>query len=165
MAEPDPQTLLDVSLRPHRSLQLGGFRLVMVLVAVASFIASIPFIMLGFWPVAGFYGLDVVLLYLALRTSFNAARSVEHLNISPFNVLLRKVDPMGEVREWHFNPLWTRLTRDVHDEFGVQRVALVSRGEVVAIGQFLSPDEKDVLWRRLSAALTQAKRGPDYSKA
>lgn len=165
MAEPDPQTLLDVSLRPHRSLQLGGFRLVMVLVAVASFIASIPFIMLGFWPVAGFYGLDVVLLYFALRTSFNAAKSVEHLNISPFNVLLRKVDPMGEVREWHFNPLWTRLTRDVHDEFGVQRVALVSRGEAVAIGQFLSPDEKDVLWRRLSAALTEAKRGPDYSKA
>lgn len=165
MAEPDPQTLLDVSLRPHRSLQLGGFRLVMVLVAVGSFIASIPFIVLGFWPVAGFYGLDVVLLYFALRTSFNAAKSVEHLNISPFDVLLRKVDPSGKVREWHFNPLWTRLTRDVHDEFGVQRVTLVSRGEAVTIGQFLSPDEKDVLWRRLSAALTQAKRGPDYSKA
>ena len=165
MAEPDPQTLLDVSLRPHRSLQLGGFRLVMVLVAVASFIASIPFIVLGFWPVAGFYGLDVILLYFALRTSFNAAKCVEHLNISPFDILLRKVDPSGEVREWHFNPLWTRLTRDVHDEFGVQRVTLVSRGEAVAIGQFLSPDEKDALWRCLSAALTQAKRGPDYSKA
>jgi uncharacterized membrane protein len=149
MAEPDPQTLLDVSLRPHRSLQLGGFRLVMVLVAIASFIASIPFIV----------------LYIALRSSFNAAKSVEHLNISPFDILLRKVDPSGEVREWHFNPLWTRLTRDVHDEFGVQRVTLVSRGEAVAIGQFLSPDEKDALWRRLSAALTQAKRGPDYSKA
>lgn len=137
----------------------------MVLVAVASFIASIPFIVLGFWPVAGFYGLDVILLYIALRSSFNAAKSVEHLNISPFDVLLRKVDPSGKVREWHFNPLWTRLTRDVHDEFGVQRVTLVSRGEAVAIGQFLSPDEKDALWRRLSAALTQAKRGPDYSKA
>lgn len=165
MAEPDPQTLLDVSLRPHRSLHLGGFRLVMILVAVASFIASIPFIVLGFWPVAGFYGLDVILLYFALRTSFDAAKNVEHLNISPFDVLLRKVDPSGKVREWHFNPLWTRLTRDVHDEFGVQRVTLVSRGEAVAIGQFLSPEEKDALWRRLSAALSQAKRGPDYSKA
>ena len=74
----------------------------MVLVAIASFIASIPFIVLGFWPVAGFYGLDVILLYFALRTSFKAAKSVEHLNISPFDILLRKVDPSGEVREWHF---------------------------------------------------------------
>ena len=44
-------------------------RLVVLLVAAASLVASIPFVVLGFWPVAGFYGLDVLLLWLALRAS------------------------------------------------------------------------------------------------
>jgi uncharacterized membrane protein len=155
--------LYQTVLRPHRSLKIGGFKLVMALVAGASAFASIPFIVLGFWPVAGFYGLDVLLLYFAFRSNFKAARGFEELVISPFEVLLRKVSASGEAREWRFNPVWTRLLTDEHDEFGIMRLAFVSRGHQVALGHFLGPDEKATLLRNVSRALNEAKRGPIFS--
>ena len=155
--------LFQTVLRPHRSLKLGGFRLVMALVAGASAFASVPFILLGFWPVAGFYGLDVLLLYFAFRASFRAARDYEEVIIGSFEVLLRKISHTGEAREWRFNPVWTRLVMDEHEEFGITRLALVSRGHQVAVGHFLGPDDKAELVRSLSRALGEAKRGPIYS--
>lgn len=162
----DPHPLADqppvfsAVLHPHRSLSLRGARLVVVLVALASAVASIPFIVLGFWPVAGFYGLDVIILWLALRASLNEGRSYEELVVSPWELHLRKVPYRGLPQEWRFNPLWTRLTRHEHAEFGVQALALVSRGERVAVGSFLSPDEKAEFGDALAAALAAARRGP-----
>ena len=72
----------------------------MALVAGASFIASLPFVILGFWPVAGFYGLDVLLLYFAFKANFRAAQYFEEVSVSPFELLLRKVSPEGHSREW-----------------------------------------------------------------
>jgi uncharacterized membrane protein len=155
--------LFQTVLRPHRSLKIGGFRLVMALVAGASAIASLPFVVLGFWPVAGFYGLDVLLLFFAFRANFEAARHFEELSVSPFELLLRKVSPKGEALEWRFNPVWTRLVAEEHEEFGITRLALVSRGQTVAVGHFLGPEDKASLVRALSRALGEAKRGPSYS--
>ena len=62
--------------------------------------------------------------------------------------MLRKVPVKGRPTEWRFNPIWTRLHRDVHQEFGVQRLAFISRGVNVPVGQFLGPDEKRALRRQ-----------------
>ena len=40
------------------------------------------------------------------------------------------------------NPLWVRLDKVVHEEFGIERLFLVSRGKQLAIANFLGPDEK-----------------------
>lgn len=42
-------------IRPHRSLGASGFRTVMTLCCLAAIVASTPFVVLGFWPVAGFF--------------------------------------------------------------------------------------------------------------
>jgi uncharacterized membrane protein len=159
MSELAERPVFSAVLQPQRSLGLQGARLLMVLVAGASAFASIPFIMLGFWPVAGFYGLDVLLLYLALRASFAQARAYEQVTVSPIELLLRKVNPAGQAREWRFNPAWTRLHRDIHAEFGVQHLALVSRGQSVPVAGFLSPAEKASFGDALGQALAQARRG------
>ena len=163
MADTTDRPLFEVTLKPHRSLAPQGYRLVMALVALASLVASTPFVVLGYWPVAGFYGLDVVLLFFAFQANFREARHIEHVSVFPFELFLRKVAPSGEAREWRFNPVWTRLVAEEHEEFGVLRMALVSRGETVAVGSFLGPDEKRRLVGSLSRALGQARRGPDYS--
>lgn len=151
-------------LRPHRSLSLSGFRLVMALVACASAVAAIPFIVMGFWPVAGFYGLDVALLFFAFRANFKVQNQSEEIIISPFDLLLRKISENGEEREWHFNPVWTRLVTENHPEFGVMKLALASRNETVPLGQFLPPEDRGHLIRAMSAALSEAKRGPVFSE-
>ncbi len=163
---PDPASavLYQAVLHPHRSLTLKGVRLVVVLVACASIVASIPFLVMGFWPVAGFYGLDVALLWFALRTNVTEAQGYEEVRVSPLELLLRKVPVRGVPAEFRFNPVWTRLHRFEHHEFGVQHLSLVSRGQSVSVGHFLSPDEKANLHDGLSAALATARRGPMFSE-
>src|SRR5688500_19591222 len=78
-------------IRPHRSLSPQGFRIVMVLVCLTSLVASIPFIVMGFWPVAGFFGLDFLGLYIAFRVSYRQGAAFELLELTPVRLRLRKV--------------------------------------------------------------------------
>lgn len=146
-------------IRPHRSLSPQGFKVVMVLVCLASLIASIPFVVMGFWPVAGFFGLDFLGLYIAFRVNYRQGESFELLELTPIRLLLRKVTHRGEVTEWRFNPLWTRLHRQMDDEFGVQELTLASRGQQVVVAHDLSPPERESLADELSRALADLKRG------
>jgi uncharacterized membrane protein len=56
--------------------------------------------------------------------------------------------------------VWVRLTRDIHEEFGLQRLFLESHGRRLAIAGFLPPQEKESFALALSGALAEARRGP-----
>lgn len=156
---PEP-TLFSAILTPHRSLNATGFILVMTLVGGVSFVAGIAFLLMGAWPVFGFFGLDVLLIYLAFRANYRAATAFEQVSVTATELSVRKVSHRGQVSEWTLNPIWVRLERDVHEEFGVERLFLVSRGRKLPIASFLGPDEKESFAAALAAAISEAKRGP-----
>jgi uncharacterized membrane protein len=56
--------------------------------------------------------------------------------------------------------VWVRLERETHEEFGLLRLFLVSRGRKLAIAGFLGPDEKASFAKALGDAIGEAKRGP-----
>jgi uncharacterized membrane protein len=157
---PEP-TLFSAVMYPHRSLGRQGFVIVMLAVAGVSFIAGLVFLIAGAWPVTGVFGLDVALIYWAFRANYRAARAYEQIVVTPTELTFRRVSARGVVTEWHANPLWVRLDRDAHEEFGVQSLHLVSRGERRQIAGFLGPDEKESFGKALQAALAAARRGPD----
>jgi uncharacterized membrane protein len=79
--------------------------------------------------------------------------------LTPFELLLRRISHRGERREWRFNPLWTKLGRETDDEFGLQRLWLISRGEHVALARELSPPERETFAAAFGTALMRVKRG------
>jgi uncharacterized membrane protein len=145
---------------PHRSLGSTGFLILMLCIGGLSFISGMVFLLLGAWPVFGFLGLDVVLVYVAFRANFRAARAYEEVTVTASELTVRKVSHRGSVRQWTLNPVWVRLDRIVHEEFGIERLFLVSRGRRLPIAACLGPDEKASFARALSTALGEAKRGP-----
>jgi uncharacterized membrane protein len=154
-------TIFSAILTPHRSLGPTGFLILMGCLGGASFATGVVFILLGAWPVFGFLGLDVLLVYLAFRINYRAAKIYEEVTVTPSELTVRKISPRGRVREeWTANPLWVRLQQDVHEEFGVERLFLISRGRRLAIAGFLGPKEKQSFAQALSQALFEAKRGP-----
>jgi uncharacterized membrane protein len=163
----DPETaepeLFVALLTPHRSLNRTGFVVVMAFLSVVSFATGVAFLMMGAWPVFGFLGLDVLAIYVAFRVNFRRARACEQISVTPSALRLRRVSHRGHVVEWVFNPLWVRLDREADDEYGLEHLYLTSRGKRVAIGSFLSPDEKASLSNALTAALNAARRGPTYN--
>ena len=160
--DPKPDTpLFSAVMTPNRSLGKRGFGVLMLLVAGISFVAGIVFAIAGAWPITGFFGLDVLLIYWAFRVNYRDGRAYEQIVVTPTELMFRKVSPRGAVIEWRCNPLWVKLDWDIHEEFGVQQLHLVSRGERRAIASFLSPEEKEGFGKALQAAIAAAKRGPD----
>jgi len=157
--DPAAEPLFRALITPHRSLGQNAFRLVMTLMCVATFVSSVPFMLAGAWPVAGFFGLDLLAIYLAFRVNFRRARSFEEVFLTRIELLLRKVSHRGDRREWRFNPAWTRLERVSDEDFGLQRLTVVSRGESVSVGNALSASEKADFADAFSAALAVAKHG------
>ena len=161
-AEPAPAEapIFAAVITPHRSLTSTGFLIFMLCIGGLSFASGVVFLMLGAWPVFGFLGLDVLLVYWAFRANFRAARAYEEVTVTATELTVRKVSHHGAVREWTLNPVWVRLDRAVHEEFGIERLFLVSHGRRLSVANFLSPDEKASFATALSAALGEARRGP-----
>ena len=157
-AELEP-TIFSALITPHRSLGSVGFLVLMAVFGGVSFIAGIAFLLMGAWPVFGFFGLDVLLLYWAFRLNYRHAAAYEEVTMTPVALTVRKVSHRGAVREWVLNPLWVKLDKVVHVEFGIERLFLVSRGKQLAIASFLGPDEKASFAQALGNALAEAKRG------
>jgi len=154
------QEIFSAVITPHRSLTPRGFLVLMLCLGCLSFVSGVIFVSIGAWPVFGFFGLDVLLVYFAFRANFRSARGYEQVKVTPFELTVRKVSHRGGVREYTLNPLWVRLERIVHEEFGIERLFLVSRGQRLTIAAALGPDEKATFADALSNALGEARRGP-----
>ena len=159
----DQPKLFSALLTPHRSLNRTGFLVLMSFLSVVSFATGIAFLLMGAWPVFGFLGLDVLVIYWAFRVNFRRAAATEEITVTPSELRVRRVSHRGHVAEWVLNPLWVQLDQKTHAEFGIERLYLVSRGRRVSIGNFLGADEKASFAKALLAALQTAKRGITYN--
>jgi uncharacterized membrane protein len=157
LAEP---TIFSAVITPHRSLSATGFLILMLAIGGINFVSGMVFLLLGAWPVFGFLGLEVLLVYIAFRANFRSARAYETVTVTASELTVRKVNHHGGAREWTLNPLWVRLDRSVHEEFGIERLFLVSHGRRLPIAGFLGPQEKASFAGALLAALGEARRGP-----
>ena len=159
----DQPKLFSALLTPHRSLNRTGFLVLMGFLSVVSFATGIAFLLMGAWPVFGFLGLDVLVIYWAFRVNFRRAAATEEITVTPSELRVRRVSHRGHVAEWVLNPLWVQLDQKTHAEFGIERLYLVSRGRRVSIGNFLGAEEKASFAKALLAALQTAKRGITYN--
>jgi len=157
------RVLLSATLVPHRSLNRTGFLVLMIALSVVSFATGVAFLLMGAWPVLGFVGLDVLAIYWAFRANFAHARAYEEIHVSYAECRVRRVSHRGDVLEWSFNPLWVRIDREDHEEFGLERLYLVTRGHRIGLGRFLGPGEKESFYKVLMPALREARRGPTYN--
>jgi uncharacterized membrane protein len=153
-------TIFSATLTPYRSLGRVGFLILMLLFGAVCFATGMLFLVLGAWPVFGFFGLDVLLLYWAFRLNYRHANAYEQVTVTSSVLRVRKVSHLGRAREWVLNPLWVKLDKVEMEEFGIDRLFLVSRGKKLAIATFLGPDEKASFAKELGRALGEAKRGP-----
>jgi len=146
-------------LTPHRSLGPNGFLFVMVLVGAVCFVGGTAFMAMGAWPVVGFFGLDVVIVWAAFRANYRAARAYEEIRLGDGTLLIRRVTARGEASEVRLDPYWARLVVDRVEDEGVVGIALTSHGQRHDIGAFLDPDARESFAKALGAALGAARSG------
>lgn len=151
------EPLFKALLTPHRSLGATGFYILMGAFVFAWLTLGSVFLAIGAWPVFGFLGLDVLLIYLAFRWSYRSGRAREEVEVSRTRLDIRKIAPSGRTEEHRFNPFWTRFRVSRHDEIGITGMAVEGEGRRVSIGSFLNPDDRESFARAFGRALASAK--------
>jgi uncharacterized membrane protein len=146
-------------LTPHRSLGRTGFAVLMGTLLFGWLVTGAIFLSRGAWPVFGFFGLDVLLVYVAFRLNYRAARAREEVSVSRTRLDIRKTAPSGKVDAHRFNPFWARFNVSRHDEIGITRMEVEAQGETVPIGGFLNPADRDTFASAFGRALATARAG------
>lgn len=146
------------ALRPHRSLTPRGFRVLMAAVGGVSFVFGGFFIWLGAWPVFAFLGLDVLIMYLALRRSFADAKVREIVEVTGYEVVLYITRPAKPVAQRRFPRPWVRVHLDEDRERElIGSLALVYAGQRTEFASFLAPGERKSLAAALKAAVARPR--------
>lgn len=153
------EPIFSALLTPHRSLGTTGFSILMGLLAMISLFVGLLFWSIGAWPIIGFFGLDILLLYIAFRVNYRAARAREEVTVSRTRLDIRKYAPSGRAENHLFNPFWARFAVSRHDEIGITSMTVEGQGRRVPIGAFLNPDDRESFATAFGRALATAKAG------
>ena len=96
-------------LAPYRSLGPTGFIVLMVALGTVSFVTGMLFLLMGAWPVLGFLGLDVALIYIAFKLNYRSGRLYETVELTPAKFSWTRVHPSGRREVFDCNPYWARV--------------------------------------------------------
>lgn len=143
-------------LHPHRSLGPTGFLVLMSAIGAVSFVTGMVFLLMGAWPVFGFFGLDVALIYFAFRLNYRAGRLYELVELTPEKLTVTRVHPSGKHESFDFNTYWVRV-RLAEGPQGRTDLRLASHGHELSFGRFLTDDERRDFSGALSGALYEAR--------
>jgi uncharacterized membrane protein len=123
---------------------------------LVSFGTGLFFYLLGAWPVMGFMGLDVALIYIAFRLNFRALRLYETVDLTDDALTVTRVTPSGKSQSWSFNPYWVRLS--VQERLGrSSELSIASHGQRLVFASFLTDAEREDFASALSVALASTR--------
>ena len=133
----------------------------MALIGGMSFAGGMFFFLLGAWPVIGFLGLDVLLVYWAFRANYRAAAAYEEVTVTPSELQRAPGQPSRRGQRMDAQsgvdaarPREARGIRPAAAVPGVARAQAAGRGlPVAARRRKASPP-------RLLGRAGEAKRGP-----
>jgi len=148
--------VFETVVRPHRSLNAFGFRLLMGVLITANGAFGALMAARGAWPVTGFMGLDVLAVYIAFRLSYAQACAFERITIADSQFVVSQVDARGRVKEWRCPSYWANVGYDDDaEDHGILTVR--SRGQEIEVGSFLHAEERSRLACQLREALHRAR--------
>jgi len=143
-------------LHPHRSLGPRGFLALMLAIGSVSFVTGMVFLAMGAWPVFGFFGLDVALVYIAFKLNYRSGRLYETVELTPAALTVTRVHPSGKRECFDFNPYWVRVFVAEGPQ-GRTDLRLTSHGRELSFGRFLTDDERRDFSDALTGALIEAR--------
>lgn len=161
MSQPDELTdhaVFRAVLTPHRSLGPRGFLLLMSAVSGVSFVAGLVFFAMGAWPVMGFFGLDVAIIYVAFRMNYRAGRAHELVELTHDHLKITHISPNGRSKTFSCNPYWARVDVQTGPD-GRSDLAILAQGKVHRFGHVLNHEERREFGEALRRALFESKGG------
>jgi len=134
-----PQIIyMDASLTPNRSLSPRAFMIVMSIVGGMSFLAGLAFISMGAFPVLGFFGLDVLAIWLAFRYSFRKQEQETRIKVTAEQIDIAHFEKGVERKSASVPTLFARVNLVLPDR-RPSELQIAHGSQAWVIGRFLTP--------------------------
>ena len=146
--------LYSLTLKPYRSLNALGFFILMFVLCTFSFVAGIMFMKKGAWPVFGFFGLDVLLVYICFKLNFRSGKDFEIIDLTKKELIIRKYGATKLRKMYKLNPNWIKI-KILNPKSHLSKLKITSKKKSVIIGSFLRPEERLEIVETLKKALTK----------
>ncbi len=147
---------MDAVLTPNRSLSPRAFTGVMIAVAGLSFLGGIVFFSIGAIPVVGFFGLDALAIWLALRWHIRKSSEETQVRITAETLSLTHRMANGREKSATIPSAFARVELDT--PVTPTSCLRIEHGRTAyVIGRFLTPKERQSLAKALRAALARAR--------
>ncbi len=150
--------LFSAKLTPYRALSISSSQILILILGVIFFLIGTVFVNLGAWPVMGFLGLEIFLIWGAFRLNFFVAREYETVCVYPNEICVRGISSTGKVNEFRFNPRWVQLIIERMNDDKIKQIKLVSRGKGCLIGRFLNPEDLESFAAAFGNAISLARK-------
>jgi len=155
--------VITISLWPYRSLSVRGFRIVIGLIALALSAVGIGFMLIGAWPVIGFLGLEIAIVWVAFKLNYRAGRLIETISINKSGVSIETIDWRGHPTHQHIDSPWVVAKLTPADSGKRRKLILTVHGKNIEIGAFLPPIEKPALAKALNDSLLRIRHQHTHS--
>lgn len=134
----------------------------MAALGVFAFTIGLGFFLMGAWPVIGFMGLEILVVWVAFKMNYRAARRRQHLTATTRELTIENISPAGERETTSLPTAWVQVEMTPQDEPEIrsrqrQKVIVRSHGKTEEIGEFLHPAETPKLAREVSQMVERAR--------
>ena len=147
---------LNLTIYPHRSLSKRGFRILMLIIMVLCLSGGFIFWMLGAWPVFGFFGLDIILIYLAFKINYRSGEVYEHISLASKKFKISRGFPSGKLQVWELDPHWAKV--ELIKDKNQSQLFIKSENKVVSIGSFLNSFAKENLGKKINESIQRYRK-------
>ena len=146
-------TFLNLTIYPHRSLSKFGFRILMLIVTFLCLSGGLIFWMMGAWPVFGFFGLDIILIFLAFKLNYRTGKIYENIKIVSKKFRISRGFPSGKIQVWDLDPNWAKI--ELIEKKNQCQLLVKSEKKVVSVGSFLNSFDKKKLEIKLKESISK----------
>jgi uncharacterized membrane protein len=149
-----------IELAPNCSLTPQSARLFVGGLAVITFAVAAFFALQGLWPILPFAGLEIGLLWWAVRASMRAGKRRELILITEDCVVIERRG-LGHSSRTVFARHWATVKlRDPPAALHPSRLVIESHGRVCEVGRFLAEEERVGLAARLRQLVGKSSESP-----
>ncbi|HXW09636.1 MAG TPA: DUF2244 domain-containing protein [Steroidobacteraceae bacterium] len=149
-----------IELAPNCSLTPQSARIFVASVAVLTLGTALVFALQGLWPVLPFAGVEVGVLWWAVRSSLRSGRQREAIVISDGAIVVERRGPACSSRLVFPRHWATVKLRDPPVALHPRRLTIESHGRACEVGRFLTEDERHALAVRLRRLVGRTSESP-----
>ena len=136
--------------------------MVMIALSCLAFCIGVGFFLMGAWPVIGFLGLEILVVWGAFKLNYRVAKQRQKLTATERELIVENLTPTGDTDIIRIPADWLRVELTPKEPPNMsaryrQRIFVTSHGKRTEIGGFLHPVETPSLAAEISKMLESAR--------